>query len=252
MRGVLVPGVSAAWKRGCADKLAMAQMLERIGVSTPPTVSGADDLGISRLSSSSELLVVKHRPGSGSSGLAMVRPDMIREATAAATRTAPVEGSAAPGPGDVVVQPWLPGVAHGVDIVGSLRSPGELCAVLARRKVRMRTGETDKAVSTSPRPFRAVAERIAAAAEVSGLIDVDMFLEEDGTVSVIDINPRFGGGYPFVHLAGADVPRFYLAAAFGVPDGGGWAEYVEGVTSAKFEGVRVTSAAAIGGAPMLP
>jgi carbamoyl-phosphate synthase large subunit len=140
-----------------------------------------------------------------------------------------------------VVQPRLPGLEHGVDIVGDLHDAGALRAVLARRKVRMRAGETDKAISVDPAPFVANAERIARAAHLTGLVDVDMFLADGGEPSVIDINPRFGGGYPFVHLAGADVPRYYLSRALGLEIDEDWREYAPGVVSAKHESVRVTA-----------
>ena len=242
-RGILVPGVDRAWQLGCADKLRMAQLLEGIGVPTPRTVTGDDEAGVAEIAAASERLVVKHRLGSGSSGLALVPADGVRAAIDAAidSAPAPIDGSAPSGQ-DVVVQPCLPGLEHGVDIVGDLREPGELRAVLARRKVRMRAGETDKAASVDPAPFVADAEKIARAAQLTGLIDTDMFLAEGGEPSVIDINPRFGGGYPFVHLAGADVPRYYLARALGLEIDEDWREYAPGVISAKHESVRVTAA----------
>ena len=241
-RGILVPGVDRAWQLGCADKLRMAQLLEGVGVPTPRTVTGDDEAGIAEISAASERLVVKHRLGIGSSGLALVAADGVRAAIDAAidSAPAPIDGSAPSGQ-DVVVQPRLPGLEHGVDIVGDLREPGELRAVLARRKVRMRAGETDKAASVDPAPFVANAEKIARAAQLTGLIDTDMFLAEGGEPSVIDINPRFGGGYPFVHLAGADVPRYYLARALGLEIDEDWREYAPGVISAKHESVRVTA-----------
>ena len=101
--------------------------------------------------------------------------------------------------------------------------------------------EPDKAASVDPAPFVVNAERIARAAQLTGLVDTDMFLAEGGEPSVIDINPRFGGGYPFVHLAGADVPRYYLARALGLEIDEDWREYAPGVISANHESVRVTS-----------
>lgn len=240
-RGVLVPGVARAWQNSCADKFLMAGLLEGIGVPTPTTVTGDSLEGIAALAALSDELVVKHRLGSGSSGLAVVPVSEVSEAVSTAIRSAPQTAGRAASGADVVVQGKLAGVEHGVDIVGDLRAPGDLVAVLARRKDRMRAGETDKAVTVASEPFRRNAELIAHASELTGLIDVDMFLDDTGSASVIDINPRFGGGYPFVHLAGADVPRYYVARALGLEAGKDWCEYEQGVVSAKYEMVRVTA-----------
>ncbi|MDN5686080.1 MAG: ATP-grasp domain-containing protein [Brachybacterium sp.] len=243
-RDVLVPGVDRRWQRGSADKLLMMQLLQEIGVQTPMTVTGRDTSGIASMAAQTGELVVKHRFGSGSSGLAVVSASGIDEAIAAAVRSAPRTSRVAVSEDDVIVQPRVRGQEYGVDIVGDLHEPGELSAVLARRKLRMRAGETDKAITAAAEPFRHVAELLARSSRLSGLIDVDMFLDDVGTVSVIDVNPRFGGGYPFVHLAGADVPRDQLASALGLPRENSWLAYREGVTAAKYESVRVTEGVA--------
>ena len=238
--GVLVPGVSAAWQAGCADKLQMAQMLAAIEVPTPATVSGADDQGIDELSARADEFVVKHRFGSGSSGLRVVSADQVRQAVTEAALSAPAAGGHPGTRDDVVVQSKLPGAEYGVDIIGSLTDGGMLSGVLARRKVRMRAGETDKAVTVDAAPFARISELIAGASDLTGPIDVDVFVDDFGEASVIDINPRFGGGYPFVHLAGADVPLYYLSQAFDIEVDECWNKYELGVVSAKYESIRVT------------
>ncbi|WP_193105097.1 ATP-grasp domain-containing protein [Brachybacterium sp. FME24] len=239
-RGVLVPGVSPRWQLDCADKLRMAHQLDEIGVRTPATVRGGDREAITAMADQTEEVVVKHRFGSGSSGLAIVPARAAMAAVETAARSAPATGRDLEPDDRVIVQPRVLGVEHGVDIVGDLRDAGALRAVLARRKLRMRAGETDQAVTVDPAPFRRNAELIARAAGLTGLVDVDMFLDDDEGATVIDINPRFGGGYPFVHLAGADVPRYYLTQAFGIEDDEAWRDYATGVVSAKYESVRVT------------
>ena len=37
-------------------------------------------------------------------------------------------------------------------------------------------------------------------------MDVDILENKEGELFVLEINARFGGGYPFSHLAGADFP----------------------------------------------
>ena len=129
--GVLVPGVSAEWQRGCVDKLRMAQMLAAIGVRTAPTVTGGDAAGLSALAAYTDDVVVKHRFGSGSSGLAIVSAARAEEAVAESLLSAPAQSGGEPTADDVVIQPKLSGTEHGVDIVGALHAPGDLAAVLA-------------------------------------------------------------------------------------------------------------------------
>src|SRR5699024_6927596 len=49
-----------------------------------------------------------------------------------------------------------------------------------------------------------------------GPIDVDFREAADGTPLIIDVNPRFGGGYPFCHLAGADLPAHMVRSLAGL------------------------------------
>ncbi|NUL48317.1 ATP-grasp domain-containing protein [Cellulosimicrobium funkei] len=240
-RGVLVPGVSQEWMRIAADKLLMSKRLVSLGIHTPVTYLGSDSDGLADLAQASERMIVKHRFGSASSGLHVSSGADLKDAIRSSAETAMyLEGGE---PLDAVIaQPLLPGKEFGVDVVSSLVSPGEFRGVLVREKIRMRAGETDKAISTTPDAFQEVGARIAVDTELRGLLDMDVMVDIHGSPNVIDINPRFGGGYPFVHLAGADVPLMYLAEALGLETNKSVLEYVPGITSAKFEGIRLTSA----------
>ena len=55
---------------------------------------------------------------------------------------------------------------------------------------------------------------IAAKLQHIGNLDCDIFY--DGREAcVLEMNPRFGGGYPFTQCSGANIPKAYLAWAKG-------------------------------------
>ena len=71
-------------------------------------------------------------------------------------------------------------------------------------------------------------------------MDCDCFVTDEGPV-VLEINPRFGGGYPFSHAAGANLPAALLAWATGADPQPEWLTVAPGVASAKCDRlVRVT------------
>src|SRR5699024_3839045 len=128
------------------------------------------------LTSRADEFVVKHRFGSGSSGLELVTGSQVNQAVTKSLLSAHATDRA-PTADDVVVQPKLPGVEHGVDIVAGLRDRGSLTDVLARRMIRMISGLTDKSVTVERGPFLRASELIARAADLTGLIDVDIFFD---------------------------------------------------------------------------
>ena len=51
-----------------------------------------------------------------------------------------------------------------------------------------------------------------------GVLNFQVFAEEEtGKLAVIEINPRFGGGFPLTHRAGADYARWLLEDLRGLP-----------------------------------
>jgi len=74
----------------------------------------------------------------------------------------------------------------------------------------MRGGETDSAVTVDEPRLRELGEQIAAGLGHIANLDVDVFLTDNGP-HVLEMNPRLGGGYPFSHLAGANLPAAIVA-----------------------------------------
>ena len=53
--------------------------------------------------------------------------------------------------------------------------------------------------------------------DAAGPITLQCFRRHDGELAFIEINPRFGGGFPLALHAGADYPRWLLEWALGLP-----------------------------------
>ena len=70
----------------------------------------------------------------------------------------------------------------------------------------MRAGETDIAELVEEPAIRAEVERLGRLTSHIGNMDCDVFLV-DGNPYILEMNARFGGGYPFSHIGGCDLPR---------------------------------------------
>jgi carbamoyl-phosphate synthase large subunit len=109
---------------------------------------------------------------------------------------------------DMIVQERLGGSEHSLDVLNDLE--GRVVSVIVKRKVLMRAGETDQAETIHHPGALEFGERLGRALGHVGPLDVDLFIDGDA-LTVLELNPRFGGGYPAAHLAGADFPRKILA-----------------------------------------
>jgi carbamoyl-phosphate synthase large subunit len=116
---------------------------------------------------------------------------------------------------DMIVQPKLTAKEYGVDVCSHLTSD-EVLAVVIKHKVTMRSGETDQAIIVNNPKIEEMVRRLAAILKVPGPLDIDI-LEVDGTPYILEMNPRFGGGYPLSHLAGANFPAIIMAMVRGEP-----------------------------------
>lgn len=103
---------------------------------------------------------------------------------------------------DLMVQELLEGSEIGADCYIDLIS-GKTVSIFTKRKLVMRAGETDKAVSFRDEKLFALLSRFAEQAGFRGQIDVDLF-ENGGTYYISEVNPRFGGGYPHAYACGVN------------------------------------------------
>lgn len=113
--------------------------------------------------------------------------------------------------GEEMLQQMIDGPEYGVDILNDLN--GDFVHCVVKRKLGMRAGETDKSQVVRHPGIEALARRVSAAFRHVGNMDMDVMEDARGDLWCIDFNPRFGGGYPATHLAGADYLRALLDLA---------------------------------------
>ena len=102
----------------------------------------------------------------------------------------------------LMIQEFLDGQEIGADVYIDMLSH-EVVSIFTKKKLKMRAGETDKAVSFQDEKLFALIEQFVKVAGYNGQIDIDIF-DVNGEYYISEVNPRFGGGYPHAFESGAD------------------------------------------------
>lgn len=113
----------------------------------------------------------------------------------------------------VLIQEFVPGAEFGVDVFNDLA--GNHLSTIVKRKFAMRSGETDGAVTVESPEISKIGKQISSLLRHRGNMDIDVLINDDGIPHVLELNARFGGGYPFSHLAGARFPDALVAMVKG-------------------------------------
>ena len=194
----------------CNDKWKTFCFLKDHGFNVPRTYLTVEDaLADLRFGAVQWPVIVKPRWGMGS--LAVYQADDERELEVFYEKTRKnieetyliYEARQAP-QSCVLIQEKLLGQEYGMDVMNGL--DGRYQNVVQRRKEAMRSGETDSATTVEIPEMREIGEKISGLLKHRGNLDMDLF-EQDGRFYVLELNARFGGGYPFSHLAGVDLPK---------------------------------------------
>ena len=143
---------------------------------------------------------------------------------------------------DLMIQEFLNGQEIGADVYIDLIS-GEVVSIFTKRKIRMRAGETDKAVSFKDPVLFNLIERFVLEAGYKGQIDIDIF-EINGTYYFSEVNPRFGGGYPHAYESGVNHMKLILNNLKGEANKKNIGNYNEGIYMMKYNEVKIVGAVA--------
>lgn len=227
----------------CYDKQATSAFLQECGLLAPPEVDSLERAHTALAKGHLRYpLVIKPRWGVSSIGVETARDaDELERTFHAAQRhiaqSFMAEVSATDPRHAVLIQQCLSGTEHGLDIINDFQ--GRHVATFVKRKVRMRAGLTDQAVSIHDAHLEELGRLIGQRLGHVGLLDADVFVTDSGSY-VLDLNPRIGGGYAFSHLAGANFPAAVLAWARGEEPNAQWLAMEAGVASARCDHFLVT------------
>ncbi len=192
----------------CFDKYKTAQWTESIGLNAPKTYVRLDDA--KKALANGEIafpLFMKPRWGSGSIGLEtiddMEELDIYYNILMKKIKKS-ILATASVGDEYIMIQEKLTGQEFGLDVMNDLH--GNYVAVSVKKKLAMRAGETDKAITVDLPEVREMGKKIGENLHHIGNLDVDIMQRANGDYCVLELNPRFGGGFPFSYEAGVNLP----------------------------------------------
>lgn len=138
----------------------------------------------------------------------------------------------------LMIQEFLDGQEIGADVYVDMIS-GEVVSIFTKKKLKMRAGETDKAVSFKDERLFELIEKFVKEAGYTGQIDIDIF-DVGGEYYISEVNPRFGGGYPHAYESGADHMKLILNNLNGIANKKTIGEYDSGIYMMKYNELMVT------------
>ena len=218
------------------DKWKTFNFFKEIGVDTPKTYITLSDAQNSLAKGELEFpLVIKPRWGSASIAIDIVENEeelqlayqlqrlKIQKSILKDASSEDIEKS-------ILIQEKINGDEYGIDILNDFE--GMHYGSFIRKKMSMRSGETDKAISVINGKFSKIAKTIAEHTKHIGNMDCDFFVSND-KVYYLEMNPRFGGGYPFSHEAGINTPAIYLSWLNGENSVDKYNNFTEGLMFSK-------------------
>ncbi len=193
----------------CNDKWLTYLFLKENGFNIPKTYLSLDmvleEIGNGNLVYP---IIVKPRFGCGSISLSIADNEesllYLYKQNIKAISTSYLRYESAVTENKVIFQEFLKGQEYGVDCINDLN--GNFVNAIVKKKLAMRAGETDIAETVELPVIFETTKKIAKLSHHIANLDMDVFLV-NGEPYVLEMNARFGGGYPFSHIAGCNLPK---------------------------------------------
>lgn len=133
---------------------------------------------------------------------------------------------------ELIVQPYIKGKEYGVDVYVDYIS-SDVKAIFCKKKLRMRAGETEKSVSVKIQKIEELVKKTVGLLNLKGAVDMDV-IENNGEYYILEINPRFGGGYPHAYECGVNFPKMMAINCRGRINDDSMLDYDENITALKY------------------
>lgn len=138
---------------------------------------------------------------------------------------------------NLMIQELLDGQEIGADVYIDMIS-GEVISIFTKKKILMRAGETDKAVSFKDDKLFDLIKDFCKESGWLGQIDIDIF-DVDGEYYISEVNPRFGGGYPHAYECGCDHMKLIIDNLKGIENKAEIGQYEDGIFMMKYNEIKV-------------
>jgi carbamoyl-phosphate synthase large subunit len=196
----------------CVDKWELARALRTVEVPSPATAWGPYAQHVPGP------WIVKPRFGRGSRDVYAV--DDCEELQWAANRVV-----------DPIVQTRLSGREFTVDVV--IDRDGKVAGAVPRWRLEATAGVSTKGRTFVESEVSDLATRTVLALGLQAAVNVQGFVANDGTVSIVEVNPCVSGGLPLTQAAGADVVGELVRGTRGEPVDPDRLQFRPGITMSR-------------------
>lgn len=175
------------------DKFKTFERMNQIGIPSPKTILGKDLAS----DSISYPIILKPRSGSSSKGVFVIK-----------------DKNELPSPNiykneNYIAQELIKGYEVTVDILSD--GHGRCIEGVQRKRLKVRGGEVERAITIKHRHLHSIVEKLVEQMMPFGVINVQFIFDEiKQRYLLMEINPRFGGGYPLAYYAGANYPKMLI------------------------------------------
>jgi carbamoyl-phosphate synthase large subunit len=196
------------------DKLEFATYLHEIGIPGPVTVAYRADAAVERFP-----VYLKPRRGSGSVGTTRIESlHTLHEA--------------ARGRSDLIVQDAVDGTEFTVDCFAA--APGRVVAAVPRERIAIKAGVSVKGRTYRHQAIEGIVRRVVEKIGLQGPANVQGMLRDDGTFSIIEMNPRFSGTLALTTAAGINFASLLIDMIEGNPISDLLGRHEDGLTMMRY------------------